>query len=106
MNSGGSHRSVRRHFPRIGRTGGRHAKGEVMIMRQAYSDLYVLFRHNSRAQELFDRLPAHVQDQVTAAWRQIDSMDRLERFAARYHAPLFPLEVVGGQTFLPPPAQL
>ena len=31
--------------------------------------------------------------------------DRLERLAARYHAPLFPLEGIGGQTFLPPPVQ-
>lgn len=74
-------------------------------MRQPYSDLYVLFRHDPRAQEYFDRLPAHVQDQVSAAYRQIDTMDRLERFAARYHAPLFPLEGIGGQAFLPPPGQ-
>ena len=79
-------------------------------MRQPYTDLYVLFRHDSRAQEYFDQeyfdhLPAHVQDRISAQYRQIDSLDRLEHFAARYHAPLFPLEGIGGQTFLPPPVQ-
>lgn len=74
-------------------------------MRQAYADLYVLFRHDSRAREYFEHLPAHVQDHITASYRQIDSMDQLERFAARFHTPLFPLEGIGGQTFLPPPVQ-
>lgn len=74
-------------------------------MRPSYSDLYVLFRHSARARELFDQLPAHVQDEVSAAYRQIDTLDRLERFVARHHAPLFPLEEIGGQAFLPPPVQ-
>lgn len=69
-------------------------------MRAYYRDLYVLFRHDSRAREYFDHLPAHIHQ-----YRQIDSMDQLERFAARCHAPLFPLEGIGGQTFLPPPVQ-
>ena len=74
-------------------------------MRQPYTDLYVLFRHDSRAQEYFDRLPAHVQDRISARYRQVDSRERLQAMAARCHAPLFPLEGIGGQTFLPPPAQ-
>lgn len=74
-------------------------------MRQPYTDLYVLFRHDPRAQEYFDRLPAHVQDRISARYRQVDSMERLQAMAARCHAPLFPLEGIGGQTFLPPPVQ-
>ena len=74
-------------------------------MRAYYRDLYVLFRHDSRAREYFDHLPAHIQDRISAQYRQIDSMDQLERFAARCHAPLFPLEGIGGQPFLPPPVQ-
>lgn len=75
------------------------------FMHQPYTDLYVLFRHDPRAQEYFDHLPAHVQDRISAQYRQIDSLDQLQRAAARYHAPLFPLEGIGGQTFLPPPVQ-
>ena len=74
-------------------------------MRQPYTDLYVLFRHDPRAQEYFDHLPAHVQDRISAQYRQVDSLDRLQPFAARSHAPLFPLEGIGGRTFLPPPGQ-
>lgn len=74
-------------------------------MHQPYTDLYVLFRHDPRAQEYFDHLPAHVQDRISAQYRQVDSLDRLQHFAARYHAPHFPLEDIGGRTFLPPPGQ-
>lgn len=71
-------------------------------MRQPYTDLYVLFRHDPRAQAYFDRLPAHVQDRISAQYRQIDSLDRLRHFAARYHAPLSPPEHAGGRTVPPP----
>lgn len=72
-------------------------------MRQPYTDLYVLFRHDSRAQEYFDHLPAHVQDRISAQYRQIDSLDRLQHFAARYHAP--PLSAGGHRgPDLPAPA--
>lgn len=74
-------------------------------MRQPYTDLYVLFRHNSGAQAFFDSLPAHVQDRISARYRQVDSMERLQDMAARYHGPTFPLEDIGGRTFLPPPGQ-
>lgn len=74
-------------------------------MRQPYTDLYVLFRHNPGAEEYFNHLPAHVQDRISAQYRQVDSLDRLRQFAARYQFSPSPLENIGGYTFLPAPGQ-
>lgn len=53
-------------------------------MRQYYTDLYVLFRHDPQAEMYFEELPAHVQERISAQYRLVDSMERLRAFAARY----------------------
>ena len=52
-------------------------------MRQPYTDLYALFRHNPQAEVYFDQLPAYVQDQLRARYQAVDSLDRLQLYADR-----------------------
>lgn len=75
-------------------------------MREPYSDLYVLFRHNPAAEEYFNTLPDYVQDQISAQYRSVDSLERLRDYAARLQQGILgptPVENIGGQTYLPPP---
>jgi len=53
-------------------------------VREPYSDLYTLFRHNPAAKEFFDSLPSHVQDRISAQYRLVDSLERLQEYAAQY----------------------
>lgn len=50
-------------------------------MREAYRDLYALFRHEPRAEEYFNALPSHIQDQICAQYQSVDSLERLEALA-------------------------
>ena len=50
-------------------------------MRQSYSDLYALFRHDSEAEAYFNSLPSYVQDQISARYRSVDSLGRLHAYA-------------------------
>ncbi len=50
-------------------------------MHESYRDLYSLFRHEPRAEEYFNALPGHIQDQICAQYRAVDSLERLEALA-------------------------
>ena len=80
-------------------------------MRHPYADLYSLVRHEPRAEEYFNRLPDYVQDQITARYRSVDSLERLHAFAAQcQRGPSAeepsPIPEIGRQTYLPPPLWL
>lgn len=53
----------------------------VICMDLTYSDMYVLFEHDRRAEAYFRELPGYVQAQIQARERQPSSYDELVRAA-------------------------
>ena len=64
-------------------------------MRQPYRDLYALFRHEPEAEAYFNSLPSYVQEQLSASYQAVDSMERLRDYAQRMSRS-YPAEVIGG----------
>lgn len=50
-------------------------------MNRPYDDMYALFRHESGAESFFNGLPSYVQDQISARYKTVDSLDRLRAYA-------------------------
>lgn len=50
-------------------------------MNRQYNDMYALFRHDGSAEAFFNALPSHVQDQISARYKMVDSLDRLRSYA-------------------------
>lgn len=69
-------------------------------MREPYRDLYSLFRHEPEAELYFNSLPSHVQDQIGANYRSVDSLERLRNLARRAEQ-RSPLEGPGELSFPP-----
>ena len=46
-------------------------------MRQPYRDLYALFRHEPEAEAYFNSLPSYAQEQLSASYQAVDSMEPL-----------------------------
>lgn len=77
-------------------------------MRQPYTDLYALFRHDPRTEEYFNALPAYVQDRLRSQYQAIDTLEHLKLYAQRIQARQTSAGTVniGGSTYLPPPLHL
>ena len=73
-------------------------------MRQSYSDLYALFRHDREAEAYFNSLPSYIQDQISARYRSVDSLGRLHAYAESIQR-TGSLKTAG-QVFFPPPGSL
>lgn len=50
-------------------------------MERPYADMYALFRHNPDAEAFYNALPSYVQDQISARYLTVDSLDRLRSYA-------------------------
>ena len=74
-------------------------------MRQSYTDLYALFRHDPRAEEYLNALPAYVQDRLRARYQGIDTLEHLVLYARRIQARQTSgvAATIGGNTYLPSP---
>ena len=74
-------------------------------MRQPYRDLYALFRHEPAAEAYFQALPPWVQGKISARYKSVDSMHRLQEQAAHFQHGPSPMEEIGGHLFPPQPPQ-
>lgn len=70
-------------------------------MERQYHDMYALFRHEPGAEQFYHTLPSYVQDQLSAHYKLVDSLERLHSYAAGISQT--DSQKMDGPAVLPPP---